>query len=84
MKLSETPLIIKKSKSESNYADIPKQDVPDLNIKEYIDGDLLRKHLPELPEISEPEVVRHYIKLSLKNHHVDKDFYPLDLLRFYR
>jgi glycine dehydrogenase subunit 2 len=77
MNLNETPLIIKKSKIESDYADIPKQDVPNLNIKEHIDSDLLRTDLPDLPDVSEPEVVRHYIKLSLKNHHVDKDFYPL-------
>tara|TARA_B100001142_G_scaffold321917_1_gene369388 strand:+ start:457 stop:1917 length:1461 start_codon:yes stop_codon:yes gene_type:complete len=77
MNSNETPLIIKKSKRGSDYADIPNLDVPDLNIREYIDNGLLRKSSPELPDVSEPEVVRHYIKLSLKNHHVDKDFYPL-------
>ncbi len=30
-----------------------------------------------LPEVSEPEVVRHFIALSILNHHVDKDLYPL-------
>ncbi len=30
-----------------------------------------------LPEISEPEAVRHYVALSTMNHHVDKDLYPL-------
>ncbi len=30
-----------------------------------------------LPELAEPEVVRHYIGLSVLNHHLDKDFYPL-------
>jgi glycine dehydrogenase subunit 2 len=30
-----------------------------------------------LPEVSEPEVVRHYIELSTLNHHVDKDLFPL-------
>jgi glycine dehydrogenase subunit 2 len=30
-----------------------------------------------LPEVSEPQVVRHYIGLSAKNHHVDKDLFPL-------
>jgi glycine dehydrogenase subunit 2 len=32
---------------------------------------------PKLPEISEPEIVRHYTTLSTKNFHVDKGFYPL-------
>jgi glycine dehydrogenase subunit 2 len=30
-----------------------------------------------LPEVSEPQVMRHYIELSNKNHHVDKDLFPL-------
>jgi len=33
--------------------------------------------MPNLPQVSEPEVVRHYVDLSTKNHHVDKDLYPL-------
>ena len=35
---------------------------------------------PVLPEVSEPEVVRHYIRLSTLNHHVDKAIYPLGQL----
>ena len=38
---------------------------------------LLRRGAPHLPEVTEPEVVRHYIGLSLLNHHVDRDLYPL-------
>jgi glycine dehydrogenase subunit 2 len=30
-----------------------------------------------LPEVAEPEVVRHFVRLSTKNHHIDKGFYPL-------
>lgn len=30
-----------------------------------------------LPQVSEPQVVRHFIALSNLNHHVDKDLYPL-------
>ncbi len=37
----------------------------------------LRENRPGLPEVSEPEVVRHFVALSALNHHVDKDFYPL-------
>jgi glycine dehydrogenase subunit 2 len=32
---------------------------------------------PKLPEISEPEIVRHYTTISTRNFHVDKGFYPL-------
>ncbi len=37
-----------------------------------------RRQLPlGLPELSEPEVVRHYTALSTRNHGVDSGFYPL-------
>ncbi|MDE6027918.1 MAG: aminomethyl-transferring glycine dehydrogenase subunit GcvPB [Muribaculaceae bacterium] len=42
-----------------------------------IPSDLLRKELPELPEVSELDVVRHYTNLSSKNFGVDTGFYPL-------
>ena len=38
--------------------------------------ELLREKL-ELPELSEPEVVRHYTRLSQMNYGVDSGFYPL-------
>jgi glycine dehydrogenase subunit 2 len=39
--------------------------------------DMLRQTLPELPELSEVEVVRHYMRLSQMNYGVDLGFYPL-------
>ena len=51
--------------------------VPFLELSENINTALLREIPAELPEITEPEVVRHFVNLSTKNHHVDKDFYPL-------
>jgi glycine dehydrogenase subunit 2 len=36
-----------------------------------------REHPPGLPELNEPEVVRHYVNLSQLNHAVDTGFYPL-------
>ncbi len=48
---------------------------PELN--ELIPANLLRQTELKLPEVSEPEVVRHFTNLSTMNHHVDKDFYPL-------
>ncbi len=40
-------------------------------------NDLLRKHPPALPEVSELEVVRHYTRLSQQNFSIDTHFYPL-------
>jgi glycine dehydrogenase subunit 2 len=36
-----------------------------------------RTNPPALPELNEPEVVRHYVNLSQLNHAVDTGFYPL-------
>jgi glycine dehydrogenase subunit 2 len=42
-----------------------------------IPGGLLRAEGPRLPEISEPELTRHYVNLSKLNYSVDSGFYPL-------
>ncbi|RME83352.1 MAG: glycine dehydrogenase subunit 2 [Caldilineae bacterium] len=52
--------------------DLPDPDVPETPIPQ----DLLREDLP-LPEVSEQQVVRHYVRLSQKNYAVDIGFYPL-------
>lgn len=46
---------------------------------EYMDmpENLKRKSAPSLPELSEVEVVRHFIRLSQMNFGVDNGFYPL-------
>ncbi len=36
-----------------------------------------RAEPPRLPEIAEPEIVRHYTRLSRRNFHLDEGFYPL-------
>jgi glycine dehydrogenase subunit 2 len=56
---------------------LPKTDVPEISLNDNIDANLLRSEFAELPELTEPEILRHFINLSTKNHHVDKDFYPL-------
>lgn len=38
---------------------------------------LLRHEAPELPEVSELDVVRHYTRLSQQNFSIDTHFYPL-------
>ncbi len=54
---------------------LPNCDVPH---KGNLIPEKLRRQEPVgLPEVSEPEVVRHFVNLSLKNHHIDKGFYPL-------
>ncbi|MCA1743377.1 MAG: aminomethyl-transferring glycine dehydrogenase subunit GcvPB [Desulfovibrionales bacterium] len=40
-------------------------------------GELIRKSPPDLPQVSELDVVRHFTKLSRRNFGVDSNFYPL-------
>ena len=40
-------------------------------------GGLARAQAPELPGLSEPETVRHYVRLSRKNYSIDAGLFPL-------
>ena len=55
---------------------LPRCDVPTRPLAELLAGAPLRARL-DLPRVSEPEVVRHFIELSGLNHHIDRGFYPL-------
>lgn len=56
---------------------LPPLDVPAKNIEELLPKEKLRENEPPLPEVSEVDGVRHFVRLSIMNHHVDKGFYPL-------
>jgi len=45
--------------------------------KRYLPDNLINAQGPDLPEVSELDVVRHYTRLSQKNYSVDTHFYPL-------
>lgn len=55
---------------------LPGLDVPAVPVEELIPAGQLRRE-NNLPEVSEPDIVRHFVRLSLMNHHVDKGMYPL-------
>jgi glycine dehydrogenase subunit 2 len=55
---------------------LPACDVPERPLAELLPGVALRADLA-FPQVTEPEVVRHFIELSTLNHHVDRGFYPL-------
>jgi glycine dehydrogenase subunit 2 len=52
-------------------------DIPELSADSLLPSRFLRKKEAELPEIPESEVVRHFVRLSNLNYHVDKNMYPL-------
>jgi len=49
----------------------------DLPLDGIIPAEYRRDAVPRLPELSELDVMRHYIKLSHKNHFIEKGLYPL-------
>jgi glycine dehydrogenase subunit 2 len=55
----------------------PQLDVPEIPIDELLPASLRRAEPPRLPEVSEPEIVRHYVRLSKRNFDLDSGFYPL-------
>jgi len=71
------PLIFEMSKPGRRGYSLPKLDVPEKKLEELIPAHFLRPGPPALPEISENEVVRHFVRISSMNYHVDKGMYPL-------
>src|SRR5919198_75709 len=49
---------------------------PDLPVPE-VPADLHRADLPRLPELAEPDLLRHFTELSTRNFGIDTGFYPL-------
>ena len=71
------PLIFERSEAGRKAYSLPPCDVPRKDVTELLPGWALRKTPPALPEVSEVDLVRHYTKLSQRNHGVDVGFYPL-------
>ena len=55
----------------------PALEVPARPLDELIPAELRRPEPARLPEVSEPEIVRHYNRLSKRNFDLDTGFYPL-------
>jgi glycine dehydrogenase subunit 2 len=72
----ETPVIFERSREGRPGTAVPKPIVAK-RAADVLPAGALRAVPPDLPEVPEFEVVRHYIELSLKNHHVDRALYPL-------
>lgn len=73
--MSDTLTIFEKGAPGRSAFSCPELDVPE------VDGLLpegfRRAEPPRLPEVSEPELVRHYVNLSKRNFDLDSGFYPL-------
>jgi glycine dehydrogenase subunit 2 len=71
------PLIFERSRAGRVGYAFPGLDVPDHPLEKLLDPRFLREAPPQLPEVSEVDVIRHYVNLSRRNYGVDLGFYPL-------
>src|SRR5512147_289382 len=70
-------LIFEESRPGRRGYAYPELDVPQNGATDSLGPRYLRITDPDLPELSEVEVIRHYINLSRMNYGVDVGFYPL-------
>src|SRR3954452_18529476 len=73
----DTKLLFELSETGRRAHRLPPCDVPERPVSELLPQSALAKSPPALPELSEPEVVRHFVNLSQLNMSVDTHFYPL-------
>ncbi|MFL6039544.1 MAG: aminomethyl-transferring glycine dehydrogenase subunit GcvPB [Gaiellaceae bacterium] len=66
-------LIFEKSQPGRRGGELPKPDVP----RAEVPAELRRQTPARLPELAEPEIVRHFTELSSRNFGIDTGFYPL-------
>jgi glycine dehydrogenase subunit 2 len=71
------PLLFEKSVSGRKGYSLPDLDVEEVPFGELIPARFQRKDPPQLPELSEVDVVRHFTNLSRDNYGIDQGFYPL-------
>ena len=75
MKLQEK-LIFEKSRPGRTGYEVPTTTAKPIDPAAYF-GKFYRKDIPEFPELSEPEVIRHFVNLSKLNYSIDEGLYPL-------
>ena len=70
-------LIFELSANGRTAFSLPACDVPEVPVEMLIPVELLTQQEPQLPELSEVDVVRHFTRLSTLNYGLDTGFYPL-------
>lgn len=68
--------IFEKSRQGRKGAVLSKNDV-NISLNDCIPDKFRRKEDVKLPEVSEMDVMRHFVELSHRNHFIEKGFYPL-------
>jgi len=72
----QSPLIFEQGSPDRTAASLTTDDLPAVDPKAAL-GSMARTNPPMLREVSEPEAVRHYVRLSQQNFAIDTGMYPL-------
>lgn len=72
-----TQLLFELSAPGRRGSQMPAIDVPEEPLDSLLPAGAIADDPPKLPELAEPDVVRHYTNLSTQNMSVDTHFYPL-------
>lgn len=75
--MNHMELIFELSKPGRSAYSLPDCDVPQKELAQLLPSEALREKEAMLPEVSEVDAVRHFTRLSKRNHGVDSGFYPL-------
>ena len=70
-------LIFEKSRPGRKGYSLPKMDVPEISLNDALPQGMIRKNELSLPEVSENEIARHYVRLSKLNYNIEEGIYPL-------
>ncbi|MFV1966565.1 MAG: aminomethyl-transferring glycine dehydrogenase subunit GcvPB [Pirellulaceae bacterium] len=72
-----TQILFELSRPGRRSMRLPKSDVPDTSLDAMLPAEAVADKPPPLPELAEPDLVRHFTNLSTLNMSVDTHFYPL-------
>jgi len=73
----DEPLLFEKGSPGRRAYDLPPSELPEVDLGNALGADRIRGAVEGMPELSEPDVVRHFTRLSSWNYHIDLGLYPL-------
>ncbi len=71
------PLSFELSRPGAEAPRLPAAGVQATGPEDALSKDVLRAHPPDLPRLSEPEIMRHYSRMASLNYSISEQFYPL-------
>ena len=73
----DEPLLFERSSPGKKAYQLPPLDVPAVDATTVLGAGNVRREVPNFPEVSEVEVIRHFTRLSTWNYAIDLGLYPL-------